>query len=130
MTPSLSAGVARRYKWLGFDAARQQGFAQKVLHKDAPETVSDVTKLYAAQRAMLLRLMRPYHTAFTHLVNGLYTLRHEMTQGDRRRLSKIAAGINDDAVTPEHVNTARQLAHKYDVDCGFPAFRELADRHQ
>lgn len=125
MNRNLQEGVERRYRWLGWARERQQGFARSIIKKDAPESTQELRKVYAAQRGVLLRLMLPHQEAITALVTGLSGLRHEMSQGDRLRILKIEGALTQDSLTPEHINTARQIAHKQDVECGFPSFREL-----
>lgn len=123
----LVEGVARRYRWLGWEKSRQHGLNQRVMKQDEPQNTSDLGKIYAAQRSILLRLVLPHREAFTRLINGLYGLRAVMSQGDRCRIDKIWSVLQDGTLTPEHINTARQIAHKLDVECGFPAFRELSE---
>lgn len=123
----LAAGITRRYRWLRWDEARQRGLNRRVIKKDTPDTNAERAKIYAAQRGMILRMMLPYKTAIARLIHGLYGGRYEMSQGDRVRIEKIHRAINQGELTPEHINTARQIAHKQDVDCGFPTFREVAD---
>ena len=120
----LATGINRRYRWLQWNRKRQQGMNTLVIGRPEPQNQAERAAIYAAQRGMLLRLMLPHKSAIVRLIHQLAELRAEMGEMDRQRIAKIQAACVRGQLTPENINTARQIAHKLQVECGFPSFRD------
>lgn len=120
--------LAKSFRLLGWNAKRQQGFCKFVCGSPWPQTTEDGSKVYEGLEAMILRLLKPHYRAFMQLVDLLYRERGEMTAWEQEIFlpdvkQRVQAGKK---VTPYTIQKVREIAHKYDVACGFPRLKELA----
>lgn len=131
-TLKIRKALTALYKDLGWDEARQQGFQRRVLRDhDRPRSTQEANKVYQGLEAILKRLFKPYYPKFKDLVNLLYTERYLMTAWERDTfLPDIRRKLDTPAaISPAMVKKVREIAHKYSVTCGFPSFRELANKY-
>ncbi len=128
MTAAMGATIAQCYKDLRWNDARQRGFNRRVCGVEQPRTTQEGAKVVQALEAMILRLIRPYYTQLTILVNALYVERYRMNQWERDTFvpSVYRKAQQGQRLSPATIKKIREVAHTYRIDCGFPPVRDLA----
>lgn len=126
LSNEMKGTIGKLSKDLGWDTARQKGFNKRVCGREVPLTTIDGSKIMQGQQAMLMSRVRPHYAAFTGLVSRLRDGADVLTPWERRFLKDIVRKLGGRSITPRLIKKVREIAHKHDIECGFPSFRELA----
>jgi len=129
VTQKQQQSIAKLYKDLGWIDVQQKAFNTRTCGHDTPRTTKEASKVIEGLKAIIARLLKPYHQQIRLLAINLYQGRYEMSPWERDTfLPDIVAKIEERGVgslTPATVKKIRQIAHKYDVETGFPSLRDL-----
>jgi hypothetical protein len=120
-------GLERMAQDLGWSPERLAKFCERQCGHGRPLTTKQGNQVYHGLEHILLRLMRPYWGAFTNLVARLCAGRGEMNEWERGFITTIQGKLEThQEISPMMIKKVREIAHKYDVPCGFPNFSNLA----
>lgn len=114
---------------LGWNVARLQGFCQRTIKHDAPRTTREANTIYQGLEAILKRRINPFYTAFTALVVTLLAdmQQHGYSKWDTNFLRDMKKKLDSPArISPKMVKKVREIAHRHQIECGFPSFKDLA----
>jgi hypothetical protein len=126
MSNAMRDTLDRLYRDVGMDIDQREAFNLRICKQTEPRTTAEGAKMVQALNAMLMARVKPYYRQFTLLVNILVENGADLNNWELQFLRDVQRKLGSPRLTPIMVKKTRQIAHKYDVTCGFPGFRELA----